>query len=272
MLCSPRSATHQARHCGSAERGRGDGQGAGGAVRHEHAGRLQHIGCSSGPACSARGGMDRLGHVGWNRRRSRPRSHGSRRAGARGQTEWIGWKRTLPVCRRVRTGERPRPHLPAGLPRAAGTGWHCLTDPDELAQFWGPRGMTAPIDGIVVELRPGGRFETLMLGAHGSYRMVGTFTEVVPPDRLAWIESATGMHTTSTLHDLGDGTTEVVIRQRNVPRDGAHTRGPRRFSHLLDKLEEHLARLTQADQLMTDPQSWVAPIYTGLADLPRHGR
>jgi uncharacterized protein YndB with AHSA1/START domain len=126
--------------------------------------------------------------------------------------------------------------------------WHCLTDPDELAQFWGPRGMTAPIDGIVVELRPGGRFETLMLGAHGSYRMVATFTEVVPPDRLAWIESATGMHTTSTLHDLGDGTTEVVIRQRNVPETVRIPEARAGFRTSLDKLEEHLARLTQADQ------------------------
>ncbi len=59
--------------------------------------------------------------------------------------------------------------------------------------------MAAPIDGIVVELRLGGRFETLMLGEQGSHRMVATFTEVVPPERLAWVEPTTGMHTISTL-------------------------------------------------------------------------
>ena len=95
--------------------------------------------------------------------------------------------------------------------------WRCLTEPTELAEFWGPRGMVTPIEGIVVELHPGGRFETLMLGEHGSHRMVATFTEVVPPERLAWVEPATGMHTTSTLEDLGDGRTAGVIRQRNVP-------------------------------------------------------
>ena len=67
--------------------------------------------------------------------------------------------------------------------------WRCLTEPTELAHFWGPSGMTTPIDGIVVELHPGGRFETLMLGEHGSHRMVATFTEVVPPAR--WTTSAT---------------------------------------------------------------------------------
>ncbi|HEX8487503.1 MAG TPA: SRPBCC domain-containing protein, partial [Propionibacteriaceae bacterium] len=54
--------------------------------------------------------------------------------------------------------------------------WRCLTEPAELAQFWGPRGMTTPFDGIVVELHRGGRFETLMVAGHASHRMVATFT------------------------------------------------------------------------------------------------
>ena len=91
--------------------------------------------------------------------------------------------------------------------------WRCLTEPAELAQFWGPRGMTTPVDHIVVELRPGGRFETLMTGEHGNHRMVASFTEVVPPERLAWVEPATGMHTTSTLDDLG----EADLRRRDLP-------------------------------------------------------
>ena len=95
--------------------------------------------------------------------------------------------------------------------------WRCLTEPDEIALFWGPVGMTTPVDGIVVELHPGGRFETRMLGEHGSHRMIATFNEVVPPERLAWVESSTGMHATSTLDDLCDGRTEVVIHRRQVP-------------------------------------------------------
>ena len=126
--------------------------------------------------------------------------------------------------------------------------WRCLTEPAELACFWGPRGMDTPIDGIVVELRPGGRFETLMLGEQGSHRMLATFTEVVPPERLAWVESASGMHTTSRLDDLGDGSTEVVILQRNLPET---MRGPEAragFLTSLDKLEEHLAHLTKGNR------------------------
>ena len=126
--------------------------------------------------------------------------------------------------------------------------WRCLTEPAELAQFWGPSGMATPIHGIVVELHPGGRFETLMIGDNGSHRMVATFTRVTPPELLAWVEPATGMHTTSTLDDLGDGRTAVVIRQRNAP-EPMRTPGARAgFLTSLDKLEGHLAHLMQGDR------------------------
>jgi uncharacterized protein YndB with AHSA1/START domain len=126
--------------------------------------------------------------------------------------------------------------------------WRCLTEPAELARFWGPRGTTTPLDGIVVELRPGGRFETLMTGEQGSYRMVATFTEVVPPERVAWVEPATGVHTTSTLVDLGDDGTEVVIHQRHVPEPMRSPQARAGFLTSLDKLEEHLARLLGGDR------------------------
>jgi uncharacterized protein YndB with AHSA1/START domain len=123
--------------------------------------------------------------------------------------------------------------------------WRCLTQPTELAHFWGPREMTTPIDGIVVELRPGGRFETLMVGRHGSYRMVATFTEIVPPERLAWIELSSGMHTISTLDDRGGGRTAVVIRQRHVPEAMRRPEARAGFRTSLDKLDEYLNLLLQ---------------------------
>ncbi|GAB3589483.1 hypothetical protein GCM10027446_02010 [Angustibacter peucedani] len=126
--------------------------------------------------------------------------------------------------------------------------WRCLTDPAELAQFWGPRGMSTPLDGLVVELRPGGRFETLMVGGGGSHRMVATFTDVVPPSLVAWVETGTGMHTTSTLDDLGDGTTAVRIHQRHVPDWMLRPEAQAGFLTSLDKLEEHLARLVEGER------------------------
>lgn len=126
--------------------------------------------------------------------------------------------------------------------------WRCLTEPAELAEFWGPAGMSTPVEGIVVELHPGGRFETVMRGEHGEYRMVATFTDVTPPETLSWVDSETGMHTTSTLHDRGDGSTEVVIHQRNAPEPVRLPKARAGFLTSLDKLEEHLAHLMQGDR------------------------
>jgi hypothetical protein len=77
---------------------------------------------------------------------------------------------------------------------------------------------------------------------------VATFTEVVAPERLAWVEPASGMHTTSTLDDLGDGRTAVVIHQRHVPEAMRVPEARAGFLTSLDKLEEHLAQLMQGDR------------------------
>ena len=39
----------------------------------------------------------------------------------------------------------------------------CMTEPEHLTHFWGPTGTSTPLEGIVVELRPGGAFETTMV-------------------------------------------------------------------------------------------------------------
>jgi len=125
--------------------------------------------------------------------------------------------------------------------------WRCLTEPAELAEFWGPRGMSTPLDGIVVELHVGGRFETVMVNDHGRHRMIATYTEVVQPKRLSWVEPASGIQTTGSLTDLGNGSTEVEIHQRHVPDSMRSPEARAGFLTSLDKLDEHLIRLIRKE-------------------------
>jgi uncharacterized protein YndB with AHSA1/START domain len=39
----------------------------------------------------------------------------------------------------------------------------CLTTPEHLTHFWGPRGSHAPAEGIRIDLRPGGRFDAVII-------------------------------------------------------------------------------------------------------------
>lgn len=59
------------------------------------------------------------------------------------------------------------------------------TDPTLLAQWWGPRGFTAPV--CEVDARPGGRIRIVMRGPDGwEHAMTGVFREVTPPERLVF--------------------------------------------------------------------------------------
>jgi uncharacterized protein YndB with AHSA1/START domain len=66
-----------------------------------------------------------------------------------------------------------------------------LTEPAELARWWGPHGFTIPSP--EVDLRPGGGYRFVMVPADGDpFHLSGSFLEVDPPRRLtfsfAWEE------------------------------------------------------------------------------------
>lgn len=117
----------------------------------------------------------------------------------------------------------------------------CMTTPAHLAHFWGPAGTTTPVDNIVVDLRPGGAFETTMVNDidGSSYTMRATYVEIVRPSRLVWIESETagGMTTTITFTPLGDGRTEVVTHQTNVPAAFMAAQARAGFQTSLDRFD-----------------------------------
>jgi uncharacterized protein YndB with AHSA1/START domain len=123
-----------------------------------------------------------------------------------------------------------------------------MTTPEHLTRFWGPTGTTTPIDGITVELRPGGRFETTMVNdADGStYTMRAVYVEVSRPDRLVWTEPGVegGMTTTIVFVELDDGRTEVTTRQTNVPPALLAPEAQAGFRTSLDRFEAYLTTLT----------------------------
>jgi uncharacterized protein YndB with AHSA1/START domain len=125
--------------------------------------------------------------------------------------------------------------------------FRCMTEPEHLTHFWGPTGSSTPIENIVVEPRAGGRFETRMVSddTGDEYPMVAVFLEFDAPNRIVWAEPGDEprMTNTVTFNDLGDGTTEVVMHQTNVP---AMYLTPEAQSGLLssfDKFEAYLRSL-----------------------------
>jgi len=124
----------------------------------------------------------------------------------------------------------------------------CMTKPEHLTHFWGPAGTTTPLDGIRVDLRPGGAFETVMVSdADGSrYPMRAVYVEVHRPDRLVWTEPGAdgGMTTTITFTELGDGRTEIITHQASVPAAMRSPQAQAGFLTSLDRFGGYVASLT----------------------------
>jgi uncharacterized protein YndB with AHSA1/START domain len=125
----------------------------------------------------------------------------------------------------------------------------CLTEPGHLSSFWGPAGTTTPLDGITVELRPQGRFETLIVNdADGStHHMRAVFDQIDAPLTLSWTETDTGMSTTITFGEAGPDRTEIRIHQRHVPDA---MRGPAAqdgFKSSLDRFDSYLQTARRQD-------------------------
>jgi uncharacterized protein YndB with AHSA1/START domain len=123
----------------------------------------------------------------------------------------------------------------------------CMTMPEHLTRFWGPAGTSTPVGGIVVDLRPGGAFETVMVNdTDGStYVMRAIYVEVRRPHRLVWTEPDAGMTTTISFVDLGDGLTEVTTHQVNVPEAYASPQAQAGFQTSLDRFEAYVQTLVE---------------------------
>ena len=120
--------------------------------------------------------------------------------------------------------------------------FRCMLEPEHLTHFWGPAGTSTPLDGITVDPRPGGVFETVMISddGSGSYTMRAIYAEIVPPERIVWTEPGTGMTTTSTFTDLGGARTEVRIHQAKVPDYALSPEAQAGFLSSLDRFAAYL--------------------------------
>jgi uncharacterized protein YndB with AHSA1/START domain len=125
--------------------------------------------------------------------------------------------------------------------------FRCMITPSHLTHFWGPVGVSTPVENITVDPRPGGVFETIMVNdADGTeYPTRGVYVEVVEPEKLVWTDSEVegGMTTSITFTDLGNGKTEVVAHQTNVPEMFRSAESQAGMQSSFDRFAAYLASL-----------------------------
>ena len=123
--------------------------------------------------------------------------------------------------------------------------FRCMLEPEHLTHFWGPAGVSTPLETIKVDPRPGGAFETVMVNdSDGSrYPTRAVYVEITEPERIVWTEPGSGVTTTSTFRDLGGTRTELQIRQANAPERYRSPEARAGFATSLDRFAAYLDKL-----------------------------
>jgi uncharacterized protein YndB with AHSA1/START domain len=121
--------------------------------------------------------------------------------------------------------------------------WAAFTDPDQLAQWYGPAGVSVDRDSVRVEPRTGGPWALTMVMGERRMPLSGTITEVRDRERLVVTDAMPdGTIVTMTVELTEErGGTRLELRQGPFPASGcAGAEGA--WDQAMDKLAGVLAR------------------------------
>ncbi len=129
------------------------------------------------------------------------------------------------------------------LPATPAEVFRAYVEPEQFVRFWGPVGTRVPLDTVTIEPEVGGRFDsTMVMEETGDrYPVRGRFTAVRAGELLEFVEEGVGITGRITLTDLGDGRTEVLMEQENVPAMYLGPEAEAGHNSSFDRLVEHLA-------------------------------
>ena len=126
--------------------------------------------------------------------------------------------------------------------------FRAFMEPEQLVRFWAPTGSHVPIESVIIEPWPGGRFENDIVVDDDPatvYTFRSVFVEVREPERFVFREVDSGVLNESSFEDLDGRRTRVVIHQTNVPPMYRSKEALDGFMTTLVKLEAHLASLLE---------------------------
>ena len=145
--------------------------------------------------------------------------------------------------------------------------FEACTDARHLAQWWGPRGFTAPV--CEWDAKPGNKIYVVMCSPDGArYPMGGEFREVVPPERLVTMTGALDeqgeflfeiLHTMTLVEHAGK--TKLTMHSRVIkttPGAGRYIGGfEAGMTQSLERLGELLLKSTKKTKLERNINIWL---------------
>jgi len=160
--------------------------------------------------------------------------------------------------------------------------WRACTEPNHLAQWWGPKGFSAPV--CEWDARPGGKIYVIMRGPDGvEYPMGGEVREVIAPELMVSMTGALdaeGKYLFQFFHTMtlleSNGKTKLMMHSRVINATagaGRHIGGFEIGMTLsLEKLGEHLALRTEplvVERVLQAPAALVWQAFSTAEDWSR---
>ncbi|MEV5896601.1 SRPBCC family protein [Nonomuraea fuscirosea] len=128
------------------------------------------------------------------------------------------------------------------------TVWAAWTEPERFSRWFGPATLSTPVGRITLDARPGGAWQTTLVGEEGfEVTMGGTYREVSAPERLVFTTGdpdnpgdAPASVVTIRLAEV-DGKTEMSFHQYGVNTDQEHAEQAKAgWLDFFDRLAAHV--------------------------------
>ena len=98
--------------------------------------------------------------------------------------------------------------------------FEAMTDPEQVAKWWGPQGFTCPE--VTLDLRVGGAYRIAMQPPDGElFHLTGKYVEIEPPSRLAYT-----FRWEPPDPDDRENVARIALRERDGATEVALTHGP----------------------------------------------
>lgn len=124
--------------------------------------------------------------------------------------------------------------------------WQEWTDPERFADWFGGPEADIPLETVVLDVRPGGRWRaTMFFGSdRREIRWKGEYLEVLAPERLVLTFSSSPdevyERVTVVLNDAGAGRTEMLFEQRGQLPPEEYDRTKEGWTTFFDRMAERL--------------------------------
>lgn len=156
------------------------------------------------------------------------------------------------------------------------------TDPEHIAQWWGPHGFSIPF--CEMDVRAGGKIQITMVDADGNlYPNKGHFVEITPPERLVYVLTAfedehgiTGLEVQQTVTFTEEkGKTKLVLQVlvlKAVPEVALPLSGMDvGWNQSFNKLERYITKMTtpkKGNFTISAPENSLEVVMTRFFDAP----